>query len=152
MLKSLLAALAALVILAPGTALAGLTKNEKSLLRQMNRIRAHHGLRALRADRHLERAARFHTHQMLGSGSFAHGAFGSRMVEFAVAGRVAGENLAWGTGSRGSARAIVAAWLASPEHRANLLSASYSRVGVGDIVGAFQGHPGAHVVTADFAG
>ena len=152
MFKTLLAAIVAVVLLAPGIALAGLTKNEKALLRQMNRIRAQHGLRGLRADHHLERAARFHTHQMLGSGTFAHGAFGSRMVAFAVAGRVAGENIAWGTGSRGTARAIVAAWLASPAHRANLLSATYSRVGVGDLVGAFQGYAGAHVVTADFAG
>jgi uncharacterized protein YkwD len=152
MFKSTLAAIAALVLLLPGTAFAGLTKTERSLLRQMNRVRAQHGLRALRCDNHLERAARFHSRQMLGSNTFAHGAFGARMAEFAVSGHIAGENLAWGTASRGTARAIVAAWLASPEHRANLLSASYSRVGVGDLVGAFQGFAGAHVVTADFAG
>jgi uncharacterized protein YkwD len=152
MLKRMLAAIAALVIIVPGTASAGLTKAEKSLLRQMNRVRTQHGLRALRPDGHLERAARFHSRQMLGADSFAHGAFAARMAEFAVAGRIAGENLAWGTGSRSNARAIVAAWLASPEHRANLLQPSFTRVGVGDLVGAFQGYAGAHVVTADFAG
>ena len=46
---------------------------------------------------------------------------------------IAGENLAWGTGSRGTARGIVAAWLASPEHRANLLRPSFARVGIGDL-------------------
>jgi uncharacterized protein YkwD len=152
MFKRTLAALAAFVLLLPGTALAGLTKAENSLLRQMNRIRAEHGLRPLRFDNRLERAARFHTHEMLASNVFAHCAFGARMVRFAVRGRVAGENLAFATGSDASARGIVAAWLASPEHRANLLGASYTRVGVGDLVGAFQGYAGAHVVTADFAG
>jgi uncharacterized protein YkwD len=152
MFKRTLAAIAAIVFLVPGAAFASLTKNEKSLLRHMNRIRAHHGLHTLRYDSHLEHAARFHTRQMLGSDVFAHGAFGARMVEFAVTGHVAGENLAWGTGSRGSARGIVGAWLASPEHRANLLRPSFTRVGIGDLVGSFQGNAGAHVVTADFAG
>jgi uncharacterized protein YkwD len=74
------------------------------------------------------------------------------MQQFAVRSRIAGENLAWGSGNRGSARAIVDAWLASPEHRANLLRRSFTRVGVGDRVGVFQGYADAHVVTADFAG
>jgi uncharacterized protein YkwD len=69
-----------------------------------------------------------------------------------VTGRIAGENLAWGTGTSGTARGIVAAWLASPEHRANLLRPSFVRVGISEIVGTFRGYSGAHVVTADFAG
>lgn len=51
-----------------------------------------------------------------------------------------------------TARGVVAAWLASTEHCANLLRPSCSRAGVGDLVGAFQGHGCASVVTADFAG
>ena len=74
------------------------------------------------------------------------------MLQFDVQSTVTGENLAWGTGPLRTASAIVAAWLASPEHRANLLRPAFSRVGIGDLVGAFQGHGGAHVVTADFAG
>jgi uncharacterized protein YkwD len=74
------------------------------------------------------------------------------MARFNVTGRLAGENLAWGTGARGTAQGIVAAWLASPEHRANLLRPSFTRVGISDLVGSFRGHSGAHVVTADFAG
>jgi uncharacterized protein YkwD len=89
---------------------------------------------------------------MLAKDVFEHGAFGSRLSEFDIRSRIVGENLAWGTGSRGTAHSIVAAWLASPEHRANLLRTSFNRVGVGDLMGRFQGHPGAHVVTADFAG
>ena len=74
------------------------------------------------------------------------------MAQYSVQGTLAGENLAGGTGSRATARGIVRAWLASPEHRANLLRPSFTRVGVGDLVGSFQGYSGAHVVTADFAG
>jgi uncharacterized protein YkwD len=74
------------------------------------------------------------------------------MLQFNVRMSTAGENLAWGTGSQGSARALVAAWLASPPHRANLLEPSFTRVGVGELVGPFQGLSGAHVVTTDFAG
>jgi uncharacterized protein YkwD len=118
----------------------------------MNRVRAQHGLGRLTADTHLQRAARAHSKEMLGAGVFQHGAFGSRMARFNVTGRLAGENLAWGTGTLGTAQGIVAAWLASPEHRANLLRPSFKRVGVSDLVGAFLGHTGAHVVTADFAG
>jgi uncharacterized protein YkwD len=118
----------------------------------MNRVRAAHGLRPLRFDPRLERAARSHSHTMISTGSFSHGEFGSRLLRFDVGGRLAGENLAWGSGGAGSARAIVAAWLASPAHRANLLRPSFRRVGVGALVGIFQGVSGAHVVTADFAG
>jgi uncharacterized protein YkwD len=152
MLKHLVAALAALVLVVPGAALGTSTHSESSLLREINRVRAQYGLGGLTADRRLQRAARSHSREMLGANVFAHGAFGSRMVRFDVAGHIAGENLAWGTGTLATARGIVAAWLASPEHRANLLRPSFKRVGVGDLVGAFHGHRDAHVVTADFAG
>jgi uncharacterized protein YkwD len=118
----------------------------------MNRVRAAHGLGRLTPDRHLQRAARTHSMEMIGANVFAHGAFSTRMADFNVTGHVAGENLAWGTGTLATAHAIVAAWLASPEHRANLLRPAFKRVGVGDLVGAFLGHRDAHVVTADFAG
>jgi uncharacterized protein YkwD len=152
MLKHLLAVLTALVLVLPGAALGASTRSESSLLREMNRVRAQHGLGRLTADLHLRRAARAHTKEMISANVFEHGAFSIRMIRFNVTGQLAGENLAWGTGARGTARGIVAAWLASPEHRANLLRPSFRRVGVGDLVGAFRGHRDAHVVTADFAG
>ncbi|TML65334.1 MAG: CAP domain-containing protein, partial [Actinobacteria bacterium] len=65
---------------------------------------------------------------------------------------VVGENLAWGTGAYSAAKAIVQEWLASPEHRANLLRPGFRLVGVGSAVGTFVGRAGATVVTADFAG
>lgn len=152
MLKPLLAAIAALVLVLPAAAIGSSTRSESSLLREMNRVRAEHGLGQLTADKRLTRAARSHSKEMIGSNVFDHGAFGTRMVRFNVTGRLAGENLAWGTGARGTAQGVVAAWLASPGHRANLLRPSFTRVGVGELVGAFRGYRGAHVVTADFAG
>jgi uncharacterized protein YkwD len=151
-LKGLIAVGAAVALLVPSAAMAGVAKSETALLHQMNRVRAQHGLRPLRFDTHLERAARAHDHEMLSENTFGHGAFGNRMSQFDVRGRIAGENLAWGTGVRGTARGIVAAWLASPEHRANLLRPTFTRVGIGDRTGAFLGNQGATVVTADFAG
>jgi uncharacterized protein YkwD len=145
-------ALAALTLVLPAAALAGLTRPEASLLHEMNRVRAAHGLRPLVVDPRLDRAADAHTQEMLRSNVFAHGAFASRLLQFDVIARTAGENLAWGTGTQGSARALVAAWLASPPHRANLLAPSFRRAGIGELVGGFQGFAGARVVTADFAG
>jgi uncharacterized protein YkwD len=130
---------------------AEMTTPESALLRAMNHARADHGLPALKIDRHLQLAAVAHSREMIASNTFEHGAFGTRMQEFNVTYSLAGENIAWGTGRLAKARAIVAEWLASPEHRRNLLRPTFTRVGVGDLVGAFQGYDGAHVVTTDFA-
>lgn len=153
-LKRLMALGAALLVLVISTtaAAAGLTRAESRLLRDLNRVRAAHGLAPLRYDPRLQRAARAHSHDMLMTQMFQHGAFGARMMEFDVRGTLTGENLAWGNGTCGTATAIVRAWLASPEHRANLLRPAFTRIGIGDLVGAFLGYTGAHVVTADFAG
>lgn len=145
-----LCALGSLVFPLEASAAAG--THETGLLREMNAVRAQYGLAPLRPDTHLEQAAAAHTREMLASDTFAHGAFGSRMLQYDVSFSTAGENLAWGVGSLASPHAIVTAWLASPEHRANLLRPSFRRVGLGDLAGRFQGHVGARVVTADFAG
>jgi uncharacterized protein YkwD len=126
-----------------------LSRSESSLLRAINATRTARGLAPLRLDRRLERAARGHSSDMLRRGYFAHGSLAARMQASHARGPLFGEDLAWGPADP---EWVVSQWLASPEHRANLLSASYSRVGVGDLVGAFQGFAGAHVVTADFAG
>lgn len=42
-----------------------------------------------------------------------------------------GENIAWATLSLATPQAIVAAWIASPEHLANILDAAYTETGVG---------------------
>jgi uncharacterized protein YkwD len=147
-----LGAASLVLVLTSTSAAAGLTRAEARLLRDLNQVRAAHGLAPLRYDPRLQRAARAHSRDMLSSGIFQHGAFGARMLQFDVRGSLTGENLAWGNGSFGSASAIVRAWLASPEHRANLLRPAFTRIGIGDLVGAFLGYDSAHVVTADFAG
>jgi uncharacterized protein YkwD len=123
-----------------------------NLLQAVNTARIAHGLRPLRIDAALVRAARSHSAEMLRGNYFAHGDFHGRMVAFNVRGPVAGENLAWGSGSYTRAAAIIREWLASPEHRANLLHAGWTRIGIGISSGTFLGNAGAAVVTADFAG
>jgi uncharacterized protein YkwD len=152
--QTVAAALAAGALLAlPAAAGASSTSgSEASLLREINRVRVAHGVRALHYDATLARAARAHSLDMARKGYFAHGAFASRMLHFGVHGPFAGENLAWGTGSFGSPRGIVSAWLRSPEHRANLLRPGFRRIGLGELTTTFEGAAGANVVTADFAG
>jgi uncharacterized protein YkwD len=140
-----------LYLAAPAGA-ARLTPTESSVLTAVNATRAGYGLRPLAFDRHLERAARSHSADMLRHGYFAHGAFSQRLASFAVAGHLIGENLAWESGESNLAQFVVEAWLRSPDHRANLLRPGYRRIGIGVSAGTFLGHGGAAVVTADFAG
>ncbi len=60
-----------------------------------------------------------------------------------------GENLAWGSSPRTTARQIFRLLIHSPEHRANILG-PYSQVGVGLRVGNLRGHSAAHVWTQHF--
>jgi uncharacterized protein YkwD len=139
--------------LAPaGAAATTLTQGERTLLAAVNDVRADHGLRPLRVDSTLTRAARAHSTTLIRRGVFTHGALGARLARAGARGPVFGENLAWGTGSRATARGIVSGWLRSPGHRANLLRPGWVRIGIGARTGTFMGHTGASVVTADFAG
>jgi uncharacterized protein YkwD len=122
------------------------------LLQAMNNARRTYGLRPLHLDARLGAAARSHSSDMLSRNYFAHGDFAARMASFHVRGPAEGENLAWGTGPYGRAAQIVREWLASPEHRANLLRPGFTRTGIGLVRGTFLGNTGATVVTADFAG
>jgi uncharacterized protein YkwD len=142
----------AFALVSPAAATPKLSRSELSLLRAVNATRASHRLAPLRVDAALARAARSHTTEMVRMNVFAHGAFGDRMRLFHVRGPVTGENLGWGSGSYGSSRSIVQMWLNSAPHRANLLRPGFRRIGIGELVGAFQGASGATVVTADFAG
>jgi uncharacterized protein YkwD len=45
-------------------------------------------------------------------------------------GYVIGENLAWGTLTLATPQAIVTAWIASPEHLANILEGKYLDTGI----------------------
>ncbi len=153
--KQVLVALAAAFVVLTASAPAGaarLSSRDASLLRVVNITRAAYHLAPLGVDPTLQRAARAHSLEMIHSGAFSHGDFRNRMVGFGARGPAIGENLAWGVGSMAAARTIVDEWLASPEHRANLLRPGFRRIGIGSVNGSFAGHGGALVVTADFAG
>jgi uncharacterized protein YkwD len=149
---SWVAAVATAVVLVVPAESATLSQSESSLLSVMNEARIAHGLAPLRMDSRLERAARQHSSKMLRSGILFHGAFAKRIRRTGVRAPRVGENLAWGAGRLSSARAIVRAWLASPEHRANLLRPGYRTVGVGALWGHFDSYSNALMITTDFAG
>lgn len=135
---------------APLAQAGSLSRSEASLLRAVNQTRASYGLKPVRFDVRLERAARSHSQDMLARSYFAHGAVASRFRAFGARGPIVGENLAWGEGV--GARGVIRMWLASPKHRANLLRPGFRRIGIGTATGTFLGYGGATVVTADFAG
>ena len=63
----------------------------------------------------------------------------------------AGENIAWGSGSYGSVRAIMTRWVNSTGHRANILNSRFRDLGVGLRKGTFLGRSNAQVWTTHLA-
>jgi uncharacterized protein YkwD len=125
----------------------------------INGERRAHGVRALRSDAKLYRAAIRHSRDMVATRYFAHesrnGArFSSRIARTGwMNGRgrwSVGENLAWGSGSRATPRAIVAAWMHSAGHRANMLNPRFHVIGIGIVSGAPVGSNGGATYTTDF--
>src|SRR4051794_30165675 len=111
----------------------------------LNAQRAAHGLRRLRPNRLLNRSAGRYAHAMVAHRFFSHVTPGGQTLQARMSrsgylhganGWAYGENLAWGSGSRARPREIVAAWMASPGHRANILSARWRNMGVGIAAGA----------------
>jgi uncharacterized protein YkwD len=126
----------------------GLQPNGKNLnliraatLCLINRERTARGERPLRPNGRLRRAAQTHTDSMASDDYFEHvGPRGQtplarmRAVGYVSSSRVrceVGENIAWGTLGLATPRAIVAAWMASPGHRANILDSRYRETGIG---------------------
>jgi len=141
-----------LVLASANVASAGLTAREQALVGAVNEARATNGVGELRVDATLTRAARYQSRVSLARDVLAHGDFADRLRRFGATGRMLGENLAWASAAAADARAIVRAWMRSPAHRENLLRPGFRRIGLGAVVGEFNGWPGATVVTADFAG
>lgn len=126
----------------------------------INRKRAAHGLRPLRANGALSRAARRHSEDMVGRAYFSHDTpQGVGIVQriaasgYTSGGRACalGENIAAATGPFSTPASIVHMWMNSPGHRANILSASYRDAGVGVAFG-YPGAPGwrGATITQDF--
>jgi uncharacterized protein YkwD len=112
----------------------------RSTLCLLNAERRRHGLRPLRLDERLSRAARGHSQDMARHGYFDHTSRnGSSFVDrIRRSGYLSGaqrwkvaENIAWGTDWLASPRAITRAWMNSPGHRANILDGSYREIGIG---------------------
>jgi uncharacterized protein YkwD len=114
----------------------------------INRQRAAHGVRPLRVNRALMRAARGHSIDMVSRGYFSHDTpqgvspF-ARMLHAGYAAKrracAMGENIAAATGPFSTPAAIVRMWMNSPGHRANILSSTYRDTGLG----VAYGYPGA---------
>jgi uncharacterized protein YkwD len=123
----------------------------------INRERAEHNVAPLTANVQLEEAAESHNAEMLSVDYFAHVApDGETPVDriektgyigSSSDGYVIGENLAWGTYQLSTPQAIVEAWIASPEHLANILESRYTETGIGVTPAVPQsigeGNPGA---------
>jgi uncharacterized protein YkwD len=106
----------------------------------VNQERTSRGLKPLSANRRLANAARGHAQDMVARGYFSHdteggGTFVDRIRKAGyVPARVfptLGEDLAWGSGTLGTPREIVKSWMASPGHRANILSRAFREGGMG---------------------
>jgi uncharacterized protein YkwD len=121
------------------------------VLRAINAVRAHAGLRPLALDATLVRAAEAHSLAMAQSGLVTHADFAHRIRASGAPGRVFGENVAWSTELEPAAQSVVLRWLASPRHRANVLGTAFGRVGVGVAYGSLDDRP-VTMVTAAFAG
>jgi uncharacterized protein YkwD len=107
-----------------------------AMLCAINAERARHGLRALPADRRVQRAAGRHARDMVRRHYFAHKraggpSLGSRLTRAGSHFRGAGEAIAYGCGGLGTPLSTLRMWLNSPPHRAILLDPSWRNAGVG---------------------
>jgi uncharacterized protein YkwD len=159
-LRGLLVALAALVALPAAPAAAGTTacanatvvptartldEARSATMCLINRDRTKRGMTALHTNRTLQASARAYARDMVRRSFFDHTSpSGETLTERIrqdtryLAGALRweiGENLAWGTGSRATPAQIVAGWMRSPGHRANILHASFREMGLGIAVG-----------------
>lgn len=111
----------------------GMSAYELEVVRLVNAERVRYGLSALTADAELSRVARYKSRDMREKGYFSHesptyGTPFQMMKSFGITYRAAGENIAYGYATPAK---VVAAWMNSEGHRANILNASYTRLGVG---------------------
>ena len=106
---------------------------ETEVIRLVNVQRAQNGLAPLAENWELSRVARWKSQYMSSNGYFSHNSptYGTpfqMMRSFGLTYRSAGENIAYG---QRTPAAVVNAWMNSSGHRANILSKSYTQIGVG---------------------
>lgn len=108
---------------------------EREVVRLVNEIRRANGLMEFKLNEELSKVARVKAEDMAANKYFSHTSptYGSpfdMMKKFGISYRTAGENIAMG---QTSAQAVVDAWMNSPGHRANILNASFTQIGVGHV-------------------
>jgi uncharacterized protein YkwD len=127
----------------------------------INKQRAAHGLASVHTNAALKKAAAAYAKEMVAQSFFGHvSPSGEDLLHRLRAvgyirpghGYTIGENIAAASGSGATPAAIVAMWMNSPDHRANILNASFKDSGIG-VVAALPGvvgsGPGA-TYTQDF--
>ena len=106
---------------------------EEQVVALVNEQRAANGLKPLTLSTELSNAARAKSQDMHDKKYFAHESptYGSpfeMLTSFGISYRSAGENIAMGYSTP---EAVMNAWMNSSGHRANILNASYTKIGVG---------------------
>lgn len=106
---------------------------ENEVIRLVNVQRSKAGLQTLTQNWQLSRVARYKSQDMIDKGYFSHTSptYGSpfRMMEsFGIKYSAAGENIAMGQQSPSE---VMNAWMNSPGHRNNIMSPSFTQIGVG---------------------
>jgi uncharacterized protein YkwD len=112
----------------------GLSAIEQAIIDLVNQERLAAGRAALSVNTRLVEAAAHHATNMVLFDTMAHTLPGSdaptladRLQQAGYAYSAAGENIAW---NYPSAQAVMDAWMNSSGHRANILSTSYTEIGV----------------------
>ncbi|WP_238162698.1 CAP domain-containing protein [Cohnella sp. AR92] len=119
---------------APGSrAFDNASDNVGRVLDLVNRERANAGLAPLRANARLGEMAMTKAQDMVFRNYFSHNSpnYGmpyDMMRMFGIPYRSAGENIAQG---QASAAEAMSQWMASPDHRANILSPHFTQIGIG---------------------
>ena len=121
-IRTVTAMTAAVVLLAvPTSAGASRTENDRAeaaMARAINGVRAQHGLSAMRRSGSLGESAGRYSLWLLANDTFGHLSRIQASSRFAML----GETLAWHSGRRFSVRHTLNRWMASPSHRAIVLS------------------------------
>ena len=115
---------------------------EQQVVNLVNAERAKAGLKPLKADWELARVARFKSEDMRDNRYFDHNSpiYGTpfqMMKSFGINYRSAGENIAAG---QTTAESVMQAWMNSPGHKKNILSPTFTHIGVGYAKGGSYGH------------
>jgi uncharacterized protein YkwD len=155
-------ALITVALVAARPAAGGASPVRVEVVELLNAARAAHGAPPLRPNPRLALAARRHSRDMVAHRYFSHDSrtgepFSARIARTgwmrSRAHWSVGETLAWGVGAKAEPRAIVAAWLASADHRRIVLAPRFHLVGTGVAGGTpFGSRRAGRTFTADFGG